>query len=97
VTTPTPSELSRKAHEKNQKYLADARSRGKEEGMKRREEIRVWLREKRGENTTMAESDTNNSPPTSSPSSLTPDLEGFGDAVSLRSIKAREVALQDKD
>lgn len=66
--------------------------------MKRREEIRTWLREKRGENNTeIAQGSSSDITPASSTSSSTPELVGFGDAVSLRSIRARQAALEEKD
>lgn len=85
--TPTPSELARKSHERNQKYLSDARTRGKEEGMKRREEIRAFLRDKRGEADETDPSTVNASP----------EIMGFGDAVSIRSLRARNAASKEKD
>lgn len=80
IAAPTPSQLAQKQHEKSQRYLSDARSRGKEEGMRRREEIRSWLRDRQGGLATRSTEDAES--PTAS--SNQGDITGFGNAVSVR-------------
>jgi hypothetical protein len=63
-----------------QKYLSEARSRGKEEGLRRRKEIRTWLRDRRDNQAEVAEPDE----PSSSTHAQSGNIAGFGDAVSLR-------------
>ncbi|KAG8869185.1 hypothetical protein FS842_000067 [Serendipita sp. 407] len=43
---PTPFQLSREQHDRTRRNLYDARKRGKEDGMRRRDEIKRWLRER---------------------------------------------------
>lgn len=90
VATPTPSQIAQKQHEKSQKYLADARSRGKEDGMRRREEIRSWLRERNGNSQDTNEEDDASLPAlsqTTTAASNQGDITKFGNAVSVRKSK----------
>lgn len=98
VATPTPSQLAQKQHEKSQRYLSDARSRGKEEGMRRREEIRSWLRDRQTNPTIENPDDVDSTslpvpPPTES--SGQGDIAGFGNAVSVR--KSKRMAAFERD
>jgi hypothetical protein len=88
IITPTPSQLVRKQHERSQRYLADARTRGKEDGMRRREEIRSWLRDRQAASP-MQIDDASSPPPSPEPASASQsDIAGFGNAVSVRKSRS---------
>ncbi|CAG7847884.1 SubName: Full=Uncharacterized protein {ECO:0000313/EMBL:KIM25418.1} [Serendipita indica DSM 11827] len=108
VATPTPARLVREQHDRSQRHLSDARARGKEHGMQRREEIKAWLREREqrqssGLGSAVTLDEEVDGAPTShkgyltrqtrvtgeedlegslTPEENSPDIPGFGDAVS---------------
>lgn len=92
LASPNPSQVAQQRHKESQKYLSEARSRGKEEGMRRREEIKTWLRDRRDNQAKPSESNGDPSPSQSNPGNIV----GFGDAVPLR-YSDREFTVSEHD